>query len=128
MISDLDQLIAGVAQLETSELEAFASRVSLLLVQRKTAGLSSHETKLLQAINRGLPADVESRYNALQSKIRDETITPAEHEELIGLLDIVEKAEADRLQALFTLSQIRQVSLPELMQQLGIKSSFTAIY
>lgn len=46
--------------------------------------LSSHEAKLLQVINRGLPADVENRYNALQSKIHDGTITPVEHPRING--------------------------------------------
>ena len=38
---DLDQLISGIAQLETSELEVCVEKMSLLLAQRKAASLST---------------------------------------------------------------------------------------
>ncbi len=118
---NIDQLIAGVAQLETPDLETFAAQVSMLLARRKTTTAHSRqETELLEIINRSLPEEVEKRYSALQDRVHDETITPAEHEELTKLVDITEMADAERLQALITLSKVRQVSLPDLMQQLGI--------
>ncbi len=93
----------------------------MLLAQRRTKGLSKEETELFRNINRSLPTAVEEQYIAWQDKVHDETITPAEHQELSQIVSMVEQADADRLQALITLSQIRQVSLPELMQQLGIQ-------
>lgn len=48
---DLDQLIAGADQLETSELEAYVAKVSLLLARRKAESLSAGETELLKQIN-----------------------------------------------------------------------------
>lgn len=118
---DIDQLIASVAQLETSELEVYAEKISLLVAQRKAASLSAQEANLLKTISRSLPADVEARHTVLQDKVHNETITAIEHKELIALIKLVEQAESGRLEALFALSQIRQVSLPTLMEQLGIK-------
>lgn len=118
---DLDQLMAGIAQLETSELEAYAEKISLLVAQRKAASLSAQETALFKMINRSLPAEVEMRHTVLQNKVHTETITAAEQKELVKLIERVERSEGERLEALFTLSQIRQVSLPTLMEQLGIK-------
>lgn len=118
---DLDQLIAGVAQLETPELEAYAEKISLLVAQRKAASLSAQETELFKIINCTLPVDVEMRHTVLQDKIHNETITAAEQKELVKLIERIEQAEGERLEALFTLSQIRQVSLPTLMEQLDIK-------
>ncbi|MCY7391467.1 MAG: hypothetical protein LH647_08215 [Leptolyngbyaceae cyanobacterium CAN_BIN12] len=57
---ELDQLLNGVAQLETDELEKFAEQVSLLLARRKVANLPQPEAELLQQINQGLPVDVGS--------------------------------------------------------------------
>jgi len=118
---DFDQLIASLPQLETSELETFVEQVSLLLAQRKAPHLSELETKLLKQINQTLPTEIEERHNVLQEKVHEEMITPVEHEELMELVPVIEKADVTRLEALIELAQARQVTLPELMQQLGIE-------
>lgn len=116
----LDQLIKGVSQLETSDLEQFVGQVNLLLAQRKVPGLPHRETELLELINRGLPEAIQSRYDALQAKLHHGEIAPEEHQELLSLIETVEQATAERLGSLIELSQLRQVSLDELMAQLGI--------
>jgi hypothetical protein len=117
---ELDRLLNGVAQLETAELERFAEQVNLLLAQRKVPSLPQPEAELLQQINRGLPENIQHRYDQLRAKLNAETITPQEHQELLALVDLVEQADAQRLQHLIKLSQLRQVPLPDLMHQLGI--------
>ncbi|MDX2098877.1 MAG: hypothetical protein SFW36_13965 [Leptolyngbyaceae cyanobacterium bins.59] len=117
---ELDQLLDGVAQLGTADLERFAEQVNLLLAQRKVASLLDAETHLLKQINQGLPEALQSRYNELNIKLRAETLTAQEHQEFLSLIDLVEQADADRLQHLIELAQLRQVTPPELMQQLGI--------
>ena len=52
--------------------------------------------------------------------MRSQTVTPEEHQDLLKLIDIVEQADGDRLQHLIQLSQLRNISLAELMQQLQI--------
>lgn len=117
---ELDQLLNGIAQLEISDLERFAEQVNLLLARRKFSSLPEPEADLLQKINQGLPANLQHRYDELRGKLHDETITPEEHQELLELVDVVEQADAERLQSLIELSQLRQVSLPLLISQLGI--------
>jgi DNA primase large subunit len=63
---NLDQLLSGVAQLDTNELRNFVERVSLMLAQRKAASLPELEANLLQSINQGLSEEVQHRYNELQ--------------------------------------------------------------
>jgi hypothetical protein len=116
----LDQLLNGVSQLETPDLEQFVGQINALLAQRKVPSLPRRETELLELINQGLPEAIQSRYDELQAKLQDETIAPDEHEELLALIDPVEQATVDRLRSLIELSQLRQVSLDELMTQLGI--------
>ncbi|PZV00241.1 MAG: STAS/SEC14 domain-containing protein [Leptolyngbya sp.] len=118
---NLDQLLSGVAQLDTDELRNFVERVSLMLAQRKAASLPELEANLLQAINQGLSGEIQHRYSELQAKLQDEAIAPEEHQELLQLIDVVEQADADRLQALVELAQLRGVNLPDLMIQLGLQ-------
>lgn len=118
---DIDQLLEGVAQLDTAELRQFLTRANLLLAQRQDVALPSSESDLLQKINQGLPSDTQRRYDELREKLRSEDLSPEEHGELLELVDVVEQAHADRLQHLIALSQLRQVSLDELMKQLDIR-------
>lgn len=119
---NLDQLLSGVAQLDTDELRNFVERVSLMLAQRKSASLPELEANLLQSINQGLPESTQHRYDVLQAKLQNEAIAPEEHQELLQLIDVVEQADADRLEALVELAQLRGVTLPDLMTQLGLRS------
>jgi hypothetical protein len=116
----LEQLLSGVAELETADLERLAEQVNRLLVQRRLPNLPQIETELLQHINRGLPEVTQHHYNELRAKLRQGTINPKEHQELLVLVDIVEQADGERLQHLLKLSQLRQVSLSDLMHQIGI--------
>lgn len=97
------------------------TRASLLLAQRQNTALPSSESELLRQINQGLPADTQHRYDELREKLRREELSSEEHEELLKLVDVVEQATADRLQHLIALSQLRQISLDELMKQLEIR-------
>lgn len=118
---DIEQLLTGVAQLDTPELEQFLASVSLLLSHRKAESSADLEADLLQKINQGLPADVQQRYDTLRAKLQNEMITEAEHQELLTLVDVVEQADAERLNHLIAISQLRQVSLDDLLKQLEIR-------
>lgn len=80
----------------------------------------SAELELLLKINQALPAELQQQYNDLSAKMRSQTVTPEEHQDLLKLIDIVEKADGDRLQHLIQLSQLRNISLAELMKQLQV--------
>jgi hypothetical protein len=117
---DLDEVLQGLARLGTKELEQFIDKVIALQAQRRAPSLPKDETELLQQINRGLPADLRQRYDALNAKLHDDTITPQEHEELLVLTDRIELADAERMQHLIALARLRSVSVDTLLAQLGI--------
>jgi hypothetical protein len=73
------------------------------------------ESILLQKIDRTIPSIIQQRYNELRSKLQAETLTPIEHQELLDLNDTIEQFDAERLQHLLALAQLRQISLPELL-------------
>ena len=117
---DLDEVLQGLARLGTKELEQFVEKVMALQAQHRAPSLSKDETELLQQINCGLPAAIPQRYDALNAKLHDETITTEEHEELLTLIDRLELADAERIQRLIALARLRSVSVDTLMEQLGI--------
>jgi predicted alpha/beta-fold hydrolase len=80
------------------------------------------ENILLQKIAQTLPTAIQQRYNDLRAKLQAETLTPAEHQELLNLTDTIEQFDADRLQHLLELAQLRQISLPELLDRSGVKN------
>ena len=82
--------------------------------------LSPQETTLFLRINRHLSPEQQSRYDALRAKREEETLTPAEHTELLYSIDAIATLWTDRLQALLDLAQLRHVSPLQLMQQLAI--------
>jgi hypothetical protein len=123
---DLESLLDGVAQLDLAELERFALEVNHLVAQRKAPSLPKRESELLQQINQGLPDARRKRYEELNEKLLGETLEPAEHEELGGLIDEIEWFDVERLRNLIELAHLRGVPLDQLMAQLGIQRSLYA--
>jgi hypothetical protein len=115
-----EELLQAVQQLGPDELEQFVSEVLSLRAQRQAPCLSQSETELLLKINQGIPEDVRQRYNTLLAKRDDETLTPEEHAELLGLTEQVERLQAERVKHLVALAQLRQKSLEGVMQDLGL--------
>ena len=117
---ELDQLLTGVAQLDTPDLEKLLIQIQQVLEHRQNHSLPALEIELLQKINQALPEEIQQKYNDLNAKMRSQTITPDEHQDLLKLIDVVEQADGDRLQNLIQLSQLRNISLSELMKHLQI--------
>lgn len=118
---DFDEVLKGVERLETKELEQFLTQVMAIRAQRRAPSLPQEETELLQKINQGVPPKVRSRYDELHEKLLDETLTPDEQQEFIGISDQIEFADAERLKHLVLLAQLRNVTVDTLMDQLGLR-------
>ena len=94
-----------------------------LQASRQTAHLSPDEADLLQAINQGPSQLTWQRYRELLEKRDAETLEANEQAELIAISDRIEEANARRLECLVKLARLRQVSLEQLMEDLGIRAS-----
>lgn len=117
----MDELLKAVEQLSQPELEQFVSQVITLQARRRAPVLPSAESELLMKINEGLPEEVYKRYDKLAIKCRKGTLTPEEHKELISITDNMEDLGAQRIRYLVELAQLRNTTLPELMETLGIR-------
>ncbi len=91
-------------------------------LQAKSA-IEATESDLLKKINIGFPAETWAQYHTLIAKRQTETLTPREYERLIQLSDRLEKLNVVRIQALIQLAKLRNQTLHDLMQTLGISTN-----
>jgi len=78
------------------------------------------EIELLERINLGIPEPTWREYHALIEKRDAESLSSSEHTRLIEVSDEVERANVQRLSALYQLALLRGMTLPDVMKQLGI--------
>jgi hypothetical protein len=118
----LDDIINGISELDSKDLEKFIQKIGHLIARKKVAFLPERESVLLMKINKAIPSNLQKRYEELLIKNRAETITQVEHEELLKAIEKVETKNAERLENLIELSRIRDISIDELMRQLHLHS------
>jgi hypothetical protein len=97
------------------------------LQERLAPEVTPTEADLLQQINLGFSAQTWAEYHDLISKRQAETLTPQEHEQLIKLSNYLERQNVVRIRALSQLATLRNQSLDELMQHLGLSLNSEAI-
>jgi hypothetical protein len=108
--------VAGVPA-EEYVLDALAERLGASGIPP----LCEEQSRLLEDINRGMPEATWRRYHQLVAARHAQTLTDAEHAELLSLTDEIELAHAQRLEKLIQLAALRQMSVDDLMDQLGIR-------
>jgi len=116
-----EQLLSAARQLPRREFDRFVERVLSLRAERAEPVLPAAESELLLKINHPVPDDLLHRYDELIARRDTRTLTAEEHEELLRLTDQVELLEAERMRLLIELAQLRQITLDELMGQLGFQ-------
>ena len=109
-----------MGQLALSDLEQVMNKGYYLLAEKKAPHLSKRETELFMEINKGFEQEFQDRYDLLKEKLENETMNLLENEEFIGMTEIVEARNVTRLQSIVELAQLRKVTVPELMNQLGL--------
>jgi len=114
-----EQLLRAVDQMPADELAAFAQRVLERRARRVAPLLSREESALLDRANRTLPPESAARYDELVRRRQDDSLSEAEHAELIALSDAQEQLDADRIAALTELAGARGVALGEVMAAHG---------
>jgi DNA-binding Xre family transcriptional regulator len=63
---------------------------------------------------------IQKRYDELIAKRQAETLTSAEYQELLQMTEKIERLEVQRVEYIAELAKLRQTSLTELMDSLGI--------
>jgi hypothetical protein len=115
-------VLAVARELDTQDLEAVIHSLLTLRAQRSGLSLPREEALLFDKINRGLAPEKLKRFELLQHKRATETMNHSEQTELIALSEEIERLDAQRIKYLSKLAQLRQVSLRELMAQIGLRN------
>src|SRR5439155_25876716 len=118
----MQQLLDAIGKLEPGELEAVTRKALQLQAQHNAQSRFQREAELLDIIFQKKSAAFRRRYDRLNTKRKGFQLTPAEHEELLRLIDEAQAFDVRYVEALAELAKLRQVSLPELMEQLGLKA------
>jgi fructose-1-phosphate kinase PfkB-like protein len=117
----IDVLVQAAEQLSETELRHFTSQILALNAKRTAPSVAQAEAELLVHISGRLPEEVQRRYDELIAKRDAETLSDAEHAELLRLTKQVEAFDVARVEALSQLAARRGVTLSALMRQLGIE-------
>ena len=118
---DTQVLIQGVAEMPISEMERFVQQVDALIVQKKATDKNYRERFLLGKINQTvLSKEKIERYQKLVQKLEAETISKAEYKEFMKLTELEEQIRYERLTYLVELAQLKSITLPQLMDNLGL--------
>ena len=114
-------LFGNFSEMPLNELEHFISALNALAIRKRIVDVEKRDKVLLKKINHSiLPEPIMERYAFLQDKMEVEKLSDAEYTELLTLVDKEEKIRNKRFQYLFELSQLRNISLAELMDNLGL--------
>ena len=112
---EVEEILSGISDLGAAEVEDFLQRIALVLANKKAPHLSSEESFLMLKISSGYPPQLLERYVNLKEK---HNLTASEVDELLRISDTFETLDADRLQYLFQLAQIKNMTLGQLLSNL----------
>jgi hypothetical protein len=119
--------LPNIAELSISELEIYLIEINALIRRKQTTDSNVRERVLLDKISQTVLSKKKAqRYQILVEKLEFGPITDVEHAEFMQLANHEEKLRNQRLKYLIELAQLRAVSLPQLMVDLGLKTAQNA--
>lgn len=121
--NNIQTLIGGFSEMPLNDLESFISGLNALVIRKRVADKGKRDKALLLKINQTvLSEQALERYVFLQDKMELENLSESEYQELLTLVNQEEKIRNKRFQFLLELSQLRGISLTELMNNLGLNT------
>ena len=119
--TNIQSLISSLPEMPLSDLEYFIRELNALAIRKRVTDVDKRDKFLLLKINQTvLPEQNMERYIFLQEKMEIENLSDIEYKELLILVNQEEKLRNKRFKFLIELSQLRNISLPELMNRLGL--------
>jgi hypothetical protein len=117
----IQQMLGNFSELPLKDIELFIKELNALAVRKRNDDMLKREKFLLRKINESVLKDTElQQYCRLQEQMELGELDNKEHQELLQLVEKEEKIRNKRFQYLIELSQLRAISLPELLNQLGL--------
>lgn len=120
-IPSTEQVLAAVRQMSLGDLEKVVGEAISARASKLVNRLPETEIRLLEKINAQWPPEQDRRFRQLREKFESSDTTPDEYREMLTLTEEREVFHAGRVKALSDLASARGVTLPEIMNQLGIR-------
>lgn len=118
---DSQSLLNNAAQMPVLELERFLREANALLFRKKIKDKKLRERQLLYKINSTVLNSFQiARYHTLSEKLHLGTIEDTETLEFEELANQEEKLRNQRVKYMIELSQLRETSLLQVMESLGL--------
>jgi hypothetical protein len=119
---DTRELLANAAKMGVQELEALMRELNNVLSRKKHKDKDHRERELLRLINETVLAkEKRERYWMLSLQLEEGSISAEEHRELMQLAGEEEWLRNKRVAYLVELSQLRNLSLSQVMEEMGLK-------
>lgn len=116
-------LLPNMTELPVAELEIYLIEINALIRRKQTTDSRVRERVLLDKITQTVLSKRKTgRYQELVEKLEFESVTDAEHAEFMSLANQEERLRNQRVKCLIELAQLRAISLPQLMKDLGLKT------
>ena len=119
----LEACVARMTPEQYARLLAFAEALLAEVLapsERDTAQQAVEAAALQHRLQHAFPDHLRQRLRELTRKSEVEALTPDERAEYIALAEQREEADAERLQAVLRLAQLRSVPPTQLLAELGI--------
>ncbi len=121
--SNINELIQNVRQLNAADFEEFLSKILAMRGQGVMPKPTAEEMKLLSKIKTGFPRAEKQRLEYLIARRDLEEISGEEYQELLALTELLEKYELQRLQTMTQLADLRNMSLPEVLEAYNLSQA-----
>lgn len=118
-----EQLAHAIDQLSQSERQILLQQVNQIRPLYEEHCASEKEAELLLKINQYIPNKLQQRFNVLFAKRDARTLTPTEYEELLRLTDEIECLDAQRMELIIALAELRGQPLVLLLEELGVSAN-----
>ncbi len=114
----LKDILKAISTLETKDIEVFLKEVTGILAQKKEKeSKNTDESTLIKQIKSAYPIKLNKRFQFLRSKLTTQQLSEKEQKELIDLTNRFEALDAQRLQYLMQLAQLRGTSLNDIIKE-----------
>ena len=120
MTLSINNIYHELEGLDKRSLDTFIDNILSLRIRREFPDSQIQESQLLLRINKGLSLKESERFQFLNQKRFDETISKEECLELEKLVEKIEKLNVRRLKYLTTLARLRNISVRDLALQLNL--------
>ena len=122
-MTDIKALLAAATAMKIQELESLMRELNGVLHQKKSKDKTYREKELLRLINEAiLDKEKRERYWQLALQLEEGTMPAAEHAEFMQLVEQEELLRNTRVKLLIELAQLRNMPLPQLMEEMGLNS------